>query len=67
VTPGVRISSFTPTLSNESETALYTECLRVASAAHGPGTPIQTVRESAKALFEQALADVAAVGKKATS
>ena len=61
------ISSFSPALSHETEAALYTDCLRVASAALGPGTPIQTVRESAKTLFEQALADIAAATRKSTS
>jgi ATP-dependent Clp protease ATP-binding subunit ClpA len=62
-----RISSFQPaTQSSESETALYTECLRVASAALGPGAALQAVREAAKTLFEQALADIAAASAKRT-
>jgi ATP-dependent Clp protease ATP-binding subunit ClpA len=57
----VRISSF-----GEPEVALYTECLRVASGALGPGTSVQTVRETAKVLFEHALADIAAVQRQAS-
>jgi ATP-dependent Clp protease ATP-binding subunit ClpA len=59
-----RMSGVVRTHPGESEAALYTECLRVASAALGPGTPLQTVREAAKALFEQALADIAAALSK---
>ena len=47
-----------------SEVALYTECLRIASGALGPGTPVETVRETAKVLFEHALADIAAVQRQ---
>jgi len=57
---GSRIAGIPMPHAGDSETALYTECLRIASAALGPGTPIQTVRDSAKALFDQALADIAA-------
>jgi ATP-dependent Clp protease ATP-binding subunit ClpA len=63
---GPRMSGVVNPHPGEAETALYAECLRVASAALGPGTPVQTVRESAKTLFEQALADVAAALSKQT-
>lgn len=62
----VRISSFGMPQAGEPEVALYTECLRVASGALGPGTPVQTVRETAKVLFEHALADIAAVQRQAS-
>ncbi|HTA37764.1 MAG TPA: Clp protease N-terminal domain-containing protein [Candidatus Acidoferrales bacterium] len=58
------VTSFPGTPGGESETALYTECLRVASAALGPGASLEAVRENAKTLFEQALADIAAALKK---
>jgi ATP-dependent Clp protease ATP-binding subunit ClpA len=61
----VRISSVGMPQTGDSEVALYAECLRVASAALGPGTPVQTVRETAKVLFEHALADIAAVARQA--
>jgi ATP-dependent Clp protease ATP-binding subunit ClpA len=63
--PKVQISSAFVSGGGEPEKmALYTECLRVASAALGPGTPVQAVRDAAKLLFEEALNDIAAAQSK---
>jgi ATP-dependent Clp protease ATP-binding subunit ClpA len=50
---------------DDARMALYTECLHAASVALGPGVEMETVRAKAKALFDGAIADVAAAGGEA--